>query len=71
MWFIRTDATNAIQVTGYFNIEGDVLGMTWMSEAKAPMLLLSLASGMLEGMTPDLTKTTAGQLRKPEALPKP
>lgn len=68
MWFIRIDATDAIQVVGYFNIEGDVLGMTWMSEAKAPMLLLSLASGMLEGMTPDFTKPTAGQLIKPEAL---
>ena len=61
MWFVKIDGADAIKVAGYFKIEGDVLGMTWMSEAKTPLLLLSLASGMLEGMTPDLTQTHTGQ----------
>lgn len=60
MWFVTTEAAEAVAVIGFFTIEGDVLGMTWMPEAKSPLLLLSLASGMLQGLTPDLSQPSTG-----------
>lgn len=61
MWFINTAEAESIAVVGYFDIEGDVLGMCWMSEAKAPLLLLSLASGMLQALTPDFSQAHTGE----------
>lgn len=43
---VNSEAAESIAVIGYLNIEGDVLGMCWMSAAKAPLLLISSAKSL-------------------------
>lgn len=62
VWFITlASLANVATVMGYTTLQEHVLCIAWLKQAKAPLLLVSLAPGTLLGLSPDLTPTVQGK----------
>lgn len=62
VWFITlASAGHVATVMGYTTLQEHVLCIAWLKQAKAPLLLVSLAPGTLLGLSPDLTPTVHGK----------
>lgn len=55
-----TGSHEVARVTGFMPLTDRLVSMTWVKQANSSLLLLSLASGTLMGLLPDLSQFPEG-----------
>ena len=61
VWFVGLGSVPGVAKTfGYTEVHAQVLCIAWLEQAKAPLLLVSLTSQTLLGLSPDLASAAQG-----------
>ena len=61
VWFVGLGSVRGVaEAVGYTEVPAQVLCIAWVEQAKAPLLLVSLVSQTLLGLSPDLASAAQG-----------